>query len=314
MTTGEKLSVFIFVAVIITVYAAEILLGLVWAVSKVGGIAVAVRFSSKPILLLHLLAIIGLVCLVYGYFIEPYWVQISHVEVETEKLSLASFRIVQLSDLQCSKKAVNEAKLARLIDNLEPDIIVFTGDCLNEAAGLSRFKDTMKGLKAPIGKYAVTGNIDVWRFRNVDLFGDTGFEVLENQSVKLQKNGETLYISGVGGLNSIEHNKELAAVPKQCYSVLLHHYPDLIEDLGNSNVDLYLAGHTHGGQVALPFYGAIITFSKHGKKYESGKYSVGGTILYVNRGLGLEGGIAPRVRFLARPEIAVFDIRGKSHL
>jgi predicted MPP superfamily phosphohydrolase len=60
--------------------------------------------------------------------------------------------------------------------------------------------------------------------------------------------------------------------------------------------------------VALPWYGALITFSKFGKKYESGLYRVGTTTLYVNRGLGLEPRPGPQVRFLARPEIAVFDI------
>ena len=73
-------------------------------------------------------------------------------------------------------------------------------------------------------------------------------------------------------------------------------------------MDLYLCGHTHGGQVALPLYGALITLSKFGKKYESGMYESNGTILYVNRGLGLEPKPAPQVRFFARPEITVFDI------
>jgi hypothetical protein len=84
-----------------------------------------------------------------------------------------------------------------------------------------------------------------------------------------------------------------------------------VEDLNGTNVDLYLAGHTHGGQIALPFYGAIITLSKFGKKYESGEYRVGNTILYVNRGLGLAGGFNPKMRFFARPEITVFDLKPK---
>ena len=79
-------------------------------------------------------------------------------------------------------------------------------------------------------------------------------------------------------------------------------------DRQHLNVDLYLCGHTHGGQIAMPFYGALITMSKFGKKYEAGMYTVGDTILYVNRGIGMDGGPAPRVRFLARPEITVFEI------
>lgn len=88
----------------------------------------------------------------------------------------------------------------------------------------------------------------------------------------------------------------------------MYHSPDLVEDLPPNAVDLYVAGHTHGGQVALPFYGALVTLSRFGKKYEAGLYHVGDTTLYVNRGIGMEGGPAPRVRFCARPEITVFEI------
>ncbi|UCD15100.1 MAG: metallophosphoesterase, partial [Candidatus Omnitrophota bacterium] len=86
------------------------------------------------------------------------------------------------------------------------------------------------------------------------------------------------------------------------------HSPDLAQDLEGLNIDLYLAGHTHGGQVNVPFYGALITCSRYGKKYESGKYRVNNMVLYVNRGIGMEGGDAPRVRFLCRPQITIFDI------
>ena len=103
-------------------------------------------------------------------------------------------------------------------------------------------------------------------------------------------------------------NAAMENVPGDAFSVFLYHFPGLIEDVGDLNIDLYLAGHTHGGQIRLPFYGALVTLSRYGKKYEAGEYAVGDTILYVNRGIGMEGGLAPRVRFLCRPEITVFDI------
>src|SRR4030095_12196171 len=86
------------------------------------------------------------------------------------------------------------------------------------------------------------------------------------------------------------------------------HYPDLIKEVASLKVDLYCAGHTHGGQVALPLYGALITFSKYGKQYEAGLYHEGETWLYVNRGVGCEGGNAPRVRSWARPEVTVIEV------
>ena len=96
--------------------------------------------------------------------------------------------------------------------------------------------------------------------------------------------------------------------PPEAYTLLLYHSPDLIETASSVGVDLYLAGHTHGGQVRLPFYGAVITFSAYGKQYEMGWYEVGATTLYVSRGLGMEGWDAPRMRFLCPPEMEVVEL------
>jgi predicted MPP superfamily phosphohydrolase len=101
----------------------------------------------------------------------------------------------------------------------------------------------------------------------------------------------------------------LGGVPPEAFTLFLYHTPDLIlEAAGTGRVDLYCAGHTHGGQVALPVYGALVTLSKFGKKYESGLHREGQTSLYVTRGVGMEGGSAPRVRFFARPEITVIEL------
>ena len=103
--------------------------------------------------------------------------------------------------------------------------------------------------------------------------------------------------------------KTLKDVPPDAFTLFLYHTPDLILEAAATNrVDLYCAGHTHGGQVALPVYGALVTLSKFGKKYESGLHREGPTHLYVTRGVGMEGGSAPRVRFFARPEITVIEL------
>jgi predicted MPP superfamily phosphohydrolase len=143
---------------------------------------------------------------------------------------------------------------------------------------------------------------------DLDFFGGTGFQLLDEKSVKVQKDGEEIFVSGLTCERPGAYLRLLENVPANRFSIFLYHNSDLVEDLENLNVDLYLCGHTHGGQVQLPFYGALVTLSKFGKKYEAGMFTVNDTILYVNRGIGLEGGLAPRVRFLARPEITVFDI------
>jgi len=102
-------------------------------------------------------------------------------------------------------------------------------------------------------------------------------------------------------------------LPTGALSLFLYHfpYPDVLRETDWERVDLFCAGHTHGGQVALPFYGAIMTLSKYGKRYEAGLYRLARTWMYVNRGIGLEGGSAPRVRFCARPENTVVEIESK---
>jgi predicted MPP superfamily phosphohydrolase len=198
--------------------------------------------------------------------------------------------------------------MVEIINGLRPDVIVFTGDSANNSRGLKRFKETMGKLEARLGKVAVRGNIDAGFWPGVDIFGGTGFVELDGNGIEVKKDGEKIWITGVSCEKEGKAGDVLKKVPDDCFSVFLYHFPDLVEDLNGLNVDLYLAGHTHGGQIALPFYGAIITLSKFGKKYESGEYKVGNIVLYVNRGIGLAAGFNPKMRFFARPEITVFEI------
>ena len=310
MTVGEIITILIFVGIIIAVYAGEAHLILGFVRCKRRGTSTK-RFWSGGAILIHLLATAGVVCFLYGFFIEPYRIEVKKVEIPTSKLHQSTVRLVQISDLHCNRKPGNEKKAVELVNALNADVVVFTGDAVNTLKALPLFKETLRSINAPLGKFAVRGNFDIRNWAGADFFGGTGFRELDANSIELQKDGETFYISGL----SCEHPDMLGnlrgAIPENRFSIFLYHYPDLVEDLQHLNVDLYLCGHTHGGQIALPFYGALITLSKFGKKYEAGMYTVGDTILYVNRGIGMDSGIAPRVRFLARPEITVFEIHPK---
>jgi hypothetical protein len=311
MRLSESIVLVAFLAVFATVYFLEALLLVRFISSRLAGKRTGSGMLSKPAIILHSLALLGILCLLYSYFIEPYWIEVRTVTIITEKFKNTDLRIVQISDLHCDRTVRNENRMVDIINSLKPDIIVFTGDSLNVPDALPGFKEVMTQLKAGIGKYAVRGNFDVWFWKDLDLFGETGFKVLDKETVRLSKNGEAFCITGL----SCEYRGKIPQIfvnsAGGCYSIFLHHYPDLIEDVKDASFDLDLAGHTHGGQVALPFYGALITLSKYGKKYESGKYIVGPTVLYVNRGIGLEGGAAPRIRFWSRPEITIFDITPK---
>ena len=99
-------------------------------------------------------------------------------------------------------------------------------------------------------------------------------------------------------------------IPADDFTLLLYHSPDLIVEAAQEQIDLYLGGHTHGGQLRLPLYGALVTGTASGKRYEMGRYDLGGTLLYVSRGVGMEGMAAPRARFLSPPEIVCVDVVG----
>lgn len=218
---------------------------------------------------------------------------------------------MHISDLHCDTKTRLEDDLPARINALKPDIIVFTGDCLNSAAAQSLFTETLKQMEAPLGKFAVTGNWDFSYWSQLKLFEGTGFVELRSHTKRVEKDGESIVIAGLAFENGRRSQTVIDQLDPQAFTLLLYHNTSLLDYLDGKPVDLYLCGHTHGGQIALPFYGALITLSRHGKQYEAGLYRQGPIQLYVNRGLGLEGGWAPRVRFLARPEITVFDIEPK---
>jgi len=323
MSATEKVSLLLFLLIVAAVYTAEFILVILALYDKFSSgrnptfffsKPVVVLHFSKPVVVLHVIALAGIGCMLYGRFVEPRWVEVNHITLRSDKLKSTSIRIAHISDLHCESRPLNEEKAVRIINSAEPDIVVFTGDALNCEQGLDNFRSTLSQLKAAVGKFAITGNIDARYFSNLDLFKDTGFRCLDANSIALHKDGETFHVTGVKWPHGRRCKRLLGRIPQNQFSILLYHTPDVVEDLADCNVDLYLAGHTHGGQVALPFYGPLLTLSKHGKKYEAGLYHVGDTTVYVNRGLGLEGGRAPRVRFLARPEITIIDIVPKNNL
>jgi predicted MPP superfamily phosphohydrolase len=148
------------------------------------------------------------------------------------------------------------------------------------------------------------------------MFDGLDITVLHDEVQHLDVNGSELYLIGISYLDRRRDREVLPQLmqqlPEDAYSLLLYHTPDMIEVASAENVDLYLAGHTHGGQIRLPLYGAIITASAFGKQYEQGRYTVGDTTLHVSRGIGMEGQGAPRARFLCPPEIIVVDLMATS--
>jgi uncharacterized protein len=308
MSFRELVSLLVFALVLLAVYGLEVLLLADYALEKILHRPDKSELFHRRYLALHAVALLGVGCMLYGYFIEPNWVEVNGMTLRSAKLKDTGFRIVQITDLHCDWAIRNEEKMVRIINDLEPDLIVATGDFLNHSQGLPHLRDSLARLTAPLGKFAVTGNQDLRWLPRFDLLEGTGFRWLDGETALVTKGAESIGMAGIGFARSTPRMDPIQALPADRFNVFLFHTPDLIEETSGPGVDLYLCGHTHGGQVVLPWYGALITFSKFGKKYESGRYRAGETTLYVNRGLGLEPRPGPQVRFLARPEIAVFDI------
>jgi hypothetical protein len=253
---------------------------------------------------------LGIGCIVYGFTVEPTWVEVTRTQVPLARwpAGAPSVRLVHVSDLHVEGYDRNERDLPALVAAEKPDLIVFTGDALNVEAGLPRLVACFGALSRIAPLYAVKGNWDVRQMAHVPALENTRARILEGEAVDLELRGVRLTLAGVGYGEDEALARLLARLPKDRPTILLHHTPDPILEVADAGLDLQLSGHTHGGQVRLPLYGSLLTFSRHGKRFDGGLYRVRDTFLYVNRGLGMEGGLAPRVRFLCRPELTVLDL------
>lgn len=257
---------------------------------------------------LHILAAAGIACFGWACFVEPYTWDVTYVPITTDKLRTAHLRIVQISDLHCDRKVRLESQLPEIVNSLHPDLIVFTGDAVNTTKALPLFQSTLARMHASIGKYGVSGNVDHRICEGIDFFENSGFTELKLDTLVLEKDGEAFGLCGLEYESGRISFRAIRHLAPDRFNILLYHNSDLIDYLSQVPIDLYLSGHTHGGQIALPLYGALLTQSKHGKQYEAGLYRVGHIHFYVNRGIGMSAGFKPKVRFFAPPEITVFDI------
>jgi len=257
----------------------------------------------------------GIACMAWGYFFEPYRLEVTRTRITSPKLRGAKrpIRLVHISDLHCDPKLRNEPKLPGVISDLEPDLIVYTGDSINSLDGLPNFRNCLTRIAAVAPTFVSRGNWDTY-FGKADYFSDTGATELDGANRRLDVAGTHLWVAGAGvldrGLGPLPTetvNAALDGIDAEDFKLFLYHYPDLIYSLVDRGVDLHCAGHTHGGQVAIPFYGALMTVSQFGKRFEAGLYLVHNTHLYVTRGIGMEGR-APKVRFWCRPEVSLIEI------
>lgn len=242
-------------------------------------------------------------------FYEPYVPEVTRTVLESPKLT-EEIRIVHISDLHSDPMVRLEERLPEIIGGLRPDVVVVTGDGINSMGGLANFRACMRNLAGICPTFGVRGNWEVWWFSEVDVYAGTGVRALEGEAVPVRIRGQEIWISGVAVDHEWQAERMLARIPKDRFSVFLHHYPREWRTARHGGADLHLAGDTHGGQIALPGLGALVRIIRgDGTYYNAGLHRKEPLSLYVNRGIGMEGGAVPRMRFNCRPEIALLVVR-----
>ena len=273
----------------------------------------------KIILIMILTLWISLIVLcVYVTYIERNLLIVKNHDVIIKEEGIDNLKVIQITDTQLGDyyDLRNLNNVVRRINSLKPDIVVFTGDLVDNASqyeDLFNVSDVLGKIEAKIGKYAIYGNHDIGggavRYYE-DIMSESGFTVLENSKATIELDGKNINIfGGDDGLLGY-HNAEVTmrGINNDDINLLLLHEPDLIEEYIDYPVDLALSGHSHGGQVYIPFYGPIVK-NELAEKYNKGMYNIENdrqTKLYVSSGLG---NTKVPFRFMNIPQIEVFNIK-----
>jgi predicted MPP superfamily phosphohydrolase len=256
----------------------------------------------------------GMIAGTYPVFGERFWYLINEVRLSIDNLPAAfrGWKVVQFSDVHFGfHYGLREfGKVVNIINDLNPDVLLFTGDLVQRGnAHPERMIPLLQKLQARGGKWAVTGNHDYpTKTKVVNALQSSEFQVLENKHGIIPFNGQFLYIAGLDEV--LYGNPNLAMALKglsvdDCVLLLVHE-PDVADSIAKYPVSAQFSGHSHGGQVRIPFYGPVFT-PELAQKYVDGLYYVGERKmpLYVNRGVGTS---SLPIRFSCRPEITVFHL------
>ncbi len=261
----------------------------------------------------------------YGLWIEPFRLGLTVEYLRSPLLDPAAppARILHISDLHLERASVREESLLRLIEEARPDVILFSGDFVNlsyrdDPISAASINEMVRQWAAAGRVFAVSGSPLVESHDRVASFlHETGARWLQDEAIEIEVNGQWIVLLGLTCSHEVQADTQrlvsgVASRASDRFAILLYHSPDIAPAASQWGIDLYLCGHTHGGQIRLPFIGALITSSARGKQYEMGRYRVGSMTLYVSRGVGLEGAAAPRARLLCPPEITLWILSGEN--
>jgi predicted MPP superfamily phosphohydrolase len=258
---------------------------------------------------------------VEGFLREPFQLDVTRLTIASPWLPTGfdGLKIVQLSDLHLHHISRAYRTAIDVIRRERPHLVVITGDLVDRPEETSACLAFLSELRAAAGVpvVVVPGNWDhrafptkqgiaAWHKR---LQAETGIRVLANQNVVLHRHGDRMWLVGTDDpyFGHADLDASFKGVPDTAFALVLTHAPEAFEELAQRPAArLVLAGHTHGGQVRLPFIGAVRVPSRYGTRFAHGLFKLGDTLFYVNAGMGMSH--LP-IRFLCRPELTVFTLK-----
>lgn len=276
--------------------------------------------SKKIIKILFFIIFILIIILLYSRFIGTKGLKVKEYKIVNENFTdnFYGLKIVHITDLHYGN-TTNNSDLKKIVDKvnlIKPDIIVFTGDLLDKELNneeLGEFKSTLNNMKSNIKKYAVNGNHDE---NFSEILKETGFTDLNNNYDSLyNSNNSVILFSGINtndDINDAIKNINNFLSDEQntnniIYKIMLMHEPDKILDFDYNNYDLILAGHSHNGQITIPFIGTL--YKPNGsKKYYKDYYELEGTKLYISGGIGTS---TLKLRLFNKPSINLYRLTSK---
>ena len=255
------------------------------------------RHSRRRFLLAALLSA-PLLAVGDAFGVEPAWVKIRPLRLDSGR---PAHRFVHISDFHYKGDRAGLSSVIKKVNALSPEFVCFTGDLIEEKKHLTEALERIGAIKSPL--YGVPGNHDYWAKVSFDgiakCFAATGGAWLLDQEVVTHDGRFT--ILGGACLRATQPPLRRNAGTRNLF---LMHYPAWVKNLAGQKFDLLLAGHSHGGQVRLPFYGPV--FVPYGvDEYDMGLFETASGPLYVNPGIGW---FPWPIRFNCRPEITVIEL------
>jgi predicted MPP superfamily phosphohydrolase len=257
----------------------------------------------------------GLVVCGYGILVRRRWYRVVEREVVIPELApgLDGMRIAHLSDLHIGGLTPRSWGLAwsRAANARAPDLAVVTGDLVTSGNDFDDdVADVIRELRAKMGVVVSMGNHDY--FGDGEALASTlrarGLSVLRNEGVVLERQGAKLWLAAIDDTWTRRNDmaRAMKGRPEGATTILLAHDPGTFDGASEAGVDLVLSGHTHGGQIAMPFLSRTVSLAMFAYRYRLGLYRRGRSVLYVHPGLGTTG---PPMRLGVAPEVTILVLR-----